>query len=72
LGGAEITPVIPRPGDDAIRILLTAIKGSRARLSMRDRILIHQGAERAFSEQMDDLANGRAAWPRRTATRPAN
>jgi tRNA1(Val) A37 N6-methylase TrmN6 len=71
-GGAEITPVIPRPGDDAIRILLTAIKGSRARLSMRDRILIHQGAEWAFSEQMDDLANGRAAWPRRTATRPAN
>jgi tRNA1(Val) A37 N6-methylase TrmN6 len=64
--------VIPRPGDDAIRILLTAIKGSRARLSMRDRILIHQGAEWAFSEQMDDLANGRAAWPRRTATRPAN
>jgi tRNA1(Val) A37 N6-methylase TrmN6 len=71
-GGAEITPVIPRSGDDAIRILLTAIKGSRARLSMRDRILIHQGAERAFSGQMDDLANGRAAWRRRTATRPAN
>ena len=71
-GGVEITPVIPRPGDDAIRMLVTAIKGSRARLSLRDRILIHQGADRAFSEQMDDLANGRAGWPRRTARQPAN
>lgn len=70
-GGVEITPVIPRPGDDAIRILLTALKGSRARLSLRDRILIHQGPERAFSNQMDDLANGRLAWSRRTAKQPS-
>ena len=69
-GGVEITPVIPRPADDAIRILVTAIKGSRARMSLRDRILIHEGAGHVFSNEMNDLANGRAAWPRRGRTRP--
>lgn len=68
-GGVEITPVIPRPGDDAIRILVTAIKGSRARMSLRDRILIHQGDGHMFSDEMNDLGNGRAAWPRRTKNR---
>lgn len=70
-GGVEITPVCPRTGDDAIRILVTAIKGSRARLGLRDRILIHEGAGREFSAEMNDLANGRAAWPRRMKARPS-
>ena len=68
-GGVEITPVIPRLGEDAIRILVTAIKGSRARMCLRDRILIHQGAGHVFSSEMNDLGNGRAAWPRRTKNR---
>ncbi|MBU2483751.1 MAG: methyltransferase [Alphaproteobacteria bacterium] len=68
-GGVEITPVIPRLGENAIRILVTAIKGSRARMSLRDRILIHQGAGHVFSSEMNDLGNGRAAWPRRTKNR---
>lgn len=68
-GGVEITPVVPRPGDDAIRILVTAIKGSRARMSLRDRILVHQGAGHVFSDEMNDLGNGRAAWPRRMKNR---
>lgn len=68
-GGVEVTPVIPRTGDDAIRILVSAIKGSRARMSLRDRILIHEGSANGFSAQMDDLANGRADWPRRTKNR---
>lgn len=65
-GGVEVTPVMPRAGDDAIRILVTAIKGSRARMVLRDRILVHQGQGRAFSPQMHDLSNGLADWPRRT------
>ena len=69
-GGVEATPVIPRSGYDAIRILVTAIKGSRARMSLRDRILIHEGSGHEFSTQMSDLANGRAAWPRQTKNRP--
>ena len=71
-GGVEITPVCPRRGDDAIRILVTAIKGSRARLALRDQILIHEGPGHRFSALMSDLNNGRAAWPRRTRTRGTN
>lgn len=68
-GGVEITPVIPRLGDNAIRILVTAIKGSRARMSLRDRILVHDGPGHGFSSQMSDLGNGRDAWHRRTKNR---
>lgn len=70
-GGAEITPVCPRPGDDAIRILVTAIKGSRARMSLRDRILLHDGPGNRFTLQMNDLCNGRAVWSRRSNSRPS-
>lgn len=68
-GGVEITPVIPRAGSDAIRVLVTAIKGSRARMGLRDRLLIHQGQSHEFSALMSDLANGRIAVPRRTKNR---
>ncbi|MCY0094114.1 methyltransferase [Hoeflea sp. J2-29] len=64
-GAVEITPVCPRHGTDAIRILVTAIKGSRARLCFRDRIVVHAGPGNEFSDQMIALANGRSAWPRR-------
>ncbi len=69
-GGIEITPVRPRLGDDAIRILVTAIKGSRARMLLRDRILLHDGPGHALSPQMSDLSNGRVAWTRRSKIRP--
>lgn len=64
-GGIEITPVQPRATDDAIRILVTALKGSRARLLLRPAIVIHGPEGRDFSPLMADLSNGRAAWPRR-------
>ncbi|MEQ8305509.1 MAG: methyltransferase [Hoeflea sp.] len=64
-GGIEITAVCPRADDDAIRILFTAVKGSRARLLLRDRIVIHEGPGRDFSPLTDDLVNGRRDWPRR-------
>jgi len=69
-GGVEVTPLVPRQTDDAIRILVTAIKGSRARMSLRDRLLVHEGAGHGFSARMNDLANGRAAFPRRMKNRP--
>nr|WP_272213083.1 methyltransferase [Marinicella sp. W31]MDC2879027.1 methyltransferase [Marinicella sp. W31] len=34
-GGLEITPVHARQGEDAFRVLASAVKGSRARLSLR-------------------------------------
>lgn len=70
-GGVEITPVCPRDGDDAIRILVTAIKGSRARLSLRDRIVVHDGPGNGLSELMKRLSNGAAAWPRHIKVKPS-
>lgn len=64
-GGLDITPLYPRPGEDAVRILATAIKGSRARLTLRPGLVMHDGEGHAFSAFVDDLNNGRAALPRR-------
>lgn len=64
-GGLEITPVYPRVGENAVRILVTAIKGSRARLNFRSPLLMHDDPEsHKFSAFVDDLNNGRAAYPR--------
>ena len=63
-GGLQVTPVHPRPGEDAIRILLTAIKGNRGRLNLRPPLFVHDGEERAFSPLVDDLSNGRTCLPR--------
>ncbi|WP_136660407.1 methyltransferase [Nitratireductor sp. XY-223] len=66
-GGLQAIPVHPRPGEDAIRVLLTGIKGSRARLTVRPPLFIHDGAEQAFSVEIDNLNNGRAFIERKSA-----
>ncbi len=58
-GGLHLTPVHARPGEDAFRLLVTAIKGSRARLSLRPALHVHEAGEQAFSSFVDDLNNGR-------------
>ena len=63
-GGVEITALHPRPGESAVRILVTAIKGSRARLAMRAPLVMHEDDSHRFSPFVDDLNNGRAAYPR--------
>lgn len=65
-GGLEITPLYPRPGENAVRVLVTAIKGSRARLELRGPLTMHDdpGSHR-FSAFVDDLNNGRATYRRR-------
>ena len=63
-GGVEITALHPRPGESAVRILVTAIKGSRARLAMRAPLVMHEDDGHRFSPFVDDLNNGRAAYPR--------
>jgi tRNA1(Val) A37 N6-methylase TrmN6 len=63
-GGIEVTPVHPREGENAVRILVTAIKGSRARLALRAPLVMHGEATHKFSVFVDDLNNGRAAYPR--------
>ncbi|RYB97070.1 tRNA1(Val) (adenine(37)-N6)-methyltransferase [Ciceribacter ferrooxidans] len=65
-GGIEITPVYPRVGENAVRVLVTAIKGSRARLAFRSPLLMHDDpGSHAFSAGVDDLNNGRKAYPRK-------
>ncbi len=64
-GGIEITAVHPRDGENAVRILATAVKGSRARLSLRAPLVMHGDGTHAFSAFVDDLNNGRAAYERR-------
>jgi tRNA1(Val) A37 N6-methylase TrmN6 len=64
-GGIEITAIHPRQGENATRILVTAIKGSRARLQMRAPLLMHDNPHsHAFASFVDDLNNGRAGYPR--------
>lgn len=65
-GGLEVTPVYPRAGENAVRILVTAIKGSKARLNLRASLLMHDDPEsHRFSPFVDDLNNGRAAYSRK-------
>ncbi|MFT4181694.1 MAG: methyltransferase [Rhizobium sp.] len=64
-GGVEITPIHPREGENAVRILVTAIKGSRARLVLRAPLVMHGEGTHKFSDFVDDLNNGRAAYPRK-------
>ena len=64
-GGIEITPIHPREGENAVRILVTAIKGSRARLALRTPLIMHGEGTHKFSDFVDDLNNGRAAYARK-------
>lgn len=61
-GGVEITSVLPTQNDNAIRLLLTGIKGSKARLVMRPNLIMHSDEDgaRNYTAMADDLINGRA------------
>jgi tRNA1(Val) A37 N6-methylase TrmN6 len=64
-GGLEITAIHPREGENATRILVTGIKGSRARLQLRAPLLVHDRPDaHAFAPFVDKLNNGRAGYPR--------
>lgn len=68
-GGLEITALHPRPDESATRILVTAVKGSRARLTLRAPLFVHGADGHAFTPFVDDLNNGRAAYPRLSPAR---
>ncbi|MBW3096971.1 methyltransferase [Pseudohoeflea sp. DP4N28-3] len=69
-GATEVTPVHPRVDDEAMRILVTAIKQSRARLTLCPPLVLHDGPGHAFAPYVDALNNGRAALPRRRPAPP--
>ncbi|MET0747116.1 MAG: methyltransferase [Rhizobium sp.] len=64
-GGIEVTPVHPRLGEVAVRILVTAVKGSRARMALRFPLVMHEQGGHQFTPFVDDLNNGRIAYSRR-------
>jgi tRNA1(Val) A37 N6-methylase TrmN6 len=64
-GGLEITAIHPREGENATRILVTGVKGSRARLQLRAPLLMHDRPDaHAFAPFVDDLNNGRTGYRR--------
>ena len=63
-GGIEITMLHPRDGESAIRLLASAIKGSRARMIFRAPLFMHSEGSHRFLPFIDDLNNGRAAYGR--------
>lgn len=63
-GGLEITLIHPREGEAATRMLVSAVKGSRARLIFRAPFIMHQPGTHRFAPFIDDLNNGRAAYRR--------
>ncbi len=58
-GGAEIVPVHPRPEAAAIRIVLRARRGSRARLVLRPPLVLHQAQGQAPTDRAEAIINGR-------------
>jgi len=63
-GGLEITSLHPRPGENAVRILVTGIKGSKARLQIRAPLIMHGSEGHKFSSEVDEYNNGRKGYQR--------
>ncbi len=59
-GKAEIVAVHPRAGEAAIRIVVRAVRASRAALLIRPPLVLHDDGD-SFSAQADAINNGRAS-----------
>lgn len=59
-GKAEIVAVHPRAGEAAIRVIVRAVRASRAALAIRPPLVLHEDGDR-FSAQADAINNGRAS-----------
>ena len=63
LGDVAVRPVYPRAGADAIRLLVTGVKGSRAPARLAPALVLHEADGRA-TEQAREIHEGRATlWP---------
>jgi len=60
-GGAEILAIHPRADAAAIRIVLRARRGSRAKLTLKPPLVLHETGSGRFSTRADAIANGLAA-----------
>lgn len=57
-GGAEVVLVHPRPDAEAIRFVLRARRGSRAKLAFAPPLVLHAATENALSPRADAIVNG--------------
>ncbi|KGB28000.1 methyltransferase [Candidatus Liberibacter solanacearum] len=64
IGSLEITPLYPRKGECAIRILVTGRKGMRGKLNFRSPIFLHEPNGQSYSHFVTDLINGKATIKR--------
>lgn len=60
-GEVQILPIHPRPDAAAIRIVVRAVRGSRAGLSLMPPLFLHEQGSDRFSMRADDINNGRAS-----------
>lgn len=54
-GAVAVRPVHPRAGTPAIRVVVTAVKGSRAPLRLCDRLVLHAGPGRAWTPEAEAI-----------------
>ncbi len=59
IGGVGIRPVLPREGEDAVRILLAGTKGSRAPLRIAPPLVLH-GPDGCFTAEAEAIHRGEA------------
>ncbi len=58
-GAVAVLPVYARDGDDAVRVLVSGIKGSRAPLRILPGLVLHQAGSQAFTPRLQAiLRNG--------------
>lgn len=60
-GGVEVKPIHPRADRAAIRIVVRARRGSRARLAILPPLVLHPAGSDRFSGEADAINNGCAA-----------
>ena len=60
-GGAEILFIHPRQDQPAIRFVLRAARASRAGLTIRPPLFLHDAGSDLFNARADDINNGRAS-----------
>lgn len=59
-GNITILPIVPRPGEDANRVLVRAIKGSRAPMVLKSAFVVHGVSGHDFSAQAGNIFRGQA------------
>ena len=57
-GGIKILPVFARESEPAIRLIVTATKGSRADLALLPSLVLHGPSGNGFLERAEEICNG--------------